>query len=93
MPLTHAEIDAFRDFAVQQVNNGGVESLSCCLRMWDDQREYAEQRVVARDLGGERTDAEPARQQIDRATLQRDRAPHDAGQPGAQPGRQLVHDA
>lgn len=49
MPLTQTEIDAFRDFAMEKVNNGGVESLAECLRMWEDHREYEESVAAIRE--------------------------------------------
>jgi len=40
MPLTVAEIDDFREFAVRKLNNGSVASLLECVGFWEDEREY-----------------------------------------------------
>ncbi len=40
MPLTVADIDDFREFAIRQLNNGSVTSLSECVGSWEDEREY-----------------------------------------------------
>lgn len=49
MPLTQAEIDAFRDFAMRKITNGGAESLQHCLQMWEEERESAESVAMIRD--------------------------------------------
>ena len=53
MKLTLAEIDEFRDFAIRKVNNGGVESLAECLRLWEDQREYEESIAALKESLGD----------------------------------------
>ncbi len=42
MALTVAEIDEFRAFAVSQLNQDGISSLSDCIRLWEEKREFEE---------------------------------------------------
>ncbi len=42
MGFTVAEIDDFRDFAVQKLDEGGFSSLAECVHLWEEKREFDE---------------------------------------------------
>jgi len=58
--LTQSELNRFHQFARAMVEDGGVESLEECVRMWEEQETLAALREAQADIAAGRT--KPARQ-------------------------------
>jgi len=49
MPLTITDLDNFRDFAVELINQGEVTTLAECVHRWEDHRAYEESVAAIRE--------------------------------------------
>ncbi len=47
--LTKADLDDFREFAIEAINNGDVATLAECVRLWEDHRDYEETVAAIRE--------------------------------------------
>jgi len=49
MSLTRADLDNFRDYAIELIKQDDAISLEDCVRRWEDRREYEESVAAIRE--------------------------------------------